>query len=81
MCFSPSRARGVAQRDLGGGEPERAHRRDEQPQAHVALLGDVVLATSDRRDRATATLAIIRAVLDKKQNRSESRTESQVVTN
>jgi hypothetical protein len=31
--------------------------------------------------RATATLAIIRAVLDKKQNRTESRSESQVVTN
>jgi tetratricopeptide (TPR) repeat protein len=31
--------------------------------------------------RATATLAIIRAVLDKKQNRRESRSESQVVTN
>lgn len=31
--------------------------------------------------RATATLAIIRAVLDKKQNNRESRTESQIVTN
>jgi hypothetical protein len=31
--------------------------------------------------RATATLAIIRAVLDKKQNRTQSSNESQVVTN
>jgi hypothetical protein len=31
--------------------------------------------------RATATLAIIRAVLDKKQNRTQSRNESQLVTN
>jgi hypothetical protein len=31
--------------------------------------------------RATATLAIIRAILDKKQHRTETRNESQVVTN
>lgn len=31
--------------------------------------------------RATATLAIIRAVLDKKQNRTQSNNESQIVTN
>jgi hypothetical protein len=47
------------------------------------LFRAVELAKSFTGDapRATATLAIIRAVLDKKQNRTESRSDTHVVTN